>query len=327
MSRAFFSWSSAALLSVAVGVGPVQASYPERPISLVVTSTPGSPLDILGRTLAAEAAKDLGQPIVVENRAGASGNIGGSLVANSAPDGYTLILALANLATVNPLLIRDTKFNASTDLEPVAYIGSFSQVLVVPKRLGVDNLHALVELARKRDLTYATAGAGSPGHLSMAAFAIATNITTLTHVPYKGNPPAVNDLLGGMVDAGFLVASGVLPHIKTGALVPLAVSGKARSDSLPGVPAVAESGIPGTAEFDLTFGYLVAMPKGTPQELIQRWNTLLHDILRRPAVQERLKAMDTKAVFLTPQETRKMLANESRRMKEIVEKADIRINN
>lgn len=326
MSRRFFSWSCAALLSLAVAIGPVQARYPERPITLVVPSTPGSPLDILGRALAAEATKDLGQSIIVENRAGASGNIGGAHVANSAPDGYMLILALANLVTVNPLLITDTRFNAGTDLEPVAHIGAFSQVLIVPKRLGIDNLHALVEFARKRDLTYATAGKGSPGHLTMAAFTIATSIASMTHVPYKGNPPAVNDLLGGMVDTGFLVTSGVLPHIKTGAFVPLAVSGKTRSDLLPDVPTVAESGIPGTAEFDLTFGYLVAMPKGTPPELIERWNSLLHDILRRPGIQERLKAMDTKPVFSTPAETRKTLANESERMKEIVDKAQIRID-
>lgn len=326
MSKAFLTWISAPLLALVVAAGPAKAGYPERPVSLVVTSTPGSPLDVLGRTLAAEAAKDLGQTVIVENRAGASGNIAGSYVAHSAPDGYTLILTLANLVTVNPLLMTDTQFNASTALEPVAHIGSFSQVLVVPKRLGVNSLDALVELARKRDLTYATAGAGSPGHLTMAAFALATGIATLTHVPYKGNPPAVNDLLGGIVDTGFLVASGVLPHIKTGAFVPLAVSGKTRSDLLPSVPTVAESRIPGTDDFDLTFGYLVAMPKGTPPQLIERWNTLLHDILRRPGVQDRLKAMDTRPVFSTPEETRRSLANESRRMKEIVERANIRIN-
>ncbi|MCK9511086.1 MAG: tripartite tricarboxylate transporter substrate binding protein [Pigmentiphaga sp.] len=325
MFKPLISCAAATILTLGTAIGASHAAYPERPVSLVVTSTPGSPLDILGRLLAAEAGKELGQTVIVENRPGASGNVGGSYVARSAPDGHTVMLTLDNQVTVNPLVITNTQFNPATDLEPVARIGAFSQVLIAPKSLGVSNLKEFVELARSRDLTYATAGIGSPGHLTMAAFALAADLP-MTHVPYKGNPPAVNDLLAGVVDTGFLVVSGVLPHIQSGAFVPLAVSGDTRNTLLPDVPTVAESGIPGTANFNSTFGYLVAMPKGTPTELIDRWNALLHDILRRPETQERLKMMDTEPVFASPAETREFLESETKRWQEVVEKANIRMN-
>ncbi|MGE4335544.1 MAG: Bug family tripartite tricarboxylate transporter substrate binding protein [Pigmentiphaga sp.] len=325
MFKPLIPCATATLLALGATAGLAQAAYPERPVSLVVTSTPGSPLDILGRLLAVEAGKELGQTVIVENRPGASGNVGGGYVARSAPDGHTVMLTLDNQVTVNPLVITNTQFNPATDLEPVARIGAFSQVLIAPESLGVSNLEEFVELGRERDLTYATAGVGSPGHLTMAAFALAADLP-MTHVPYKGNPPAVNDLLAGVVDTGFLVISGVLPHIQSGAFVPLAVSGQTRNALLPDVPTVAESGIPGTADFNSTFGYLVAMPKGTPTELIDRWNSLLHDILRRPETQERLQIMDIEPVFASPAETQEFLEEETKRWEEVVEKANIRMN-
>lgn len=315
----------AGVLGLAAVTGAANAQYPDRPITLVVTSTPGSPLDILGRMLGAEAAKDLGQPVIVENRPGAGGNVGGSYVARSNPDGYTLMLTLDNQATINPQVMTDNRFNALTDLQPVARIGKFSQVLVAPKQLGVSNLNEFMKLAKERELSYATAGVGSPGHLTMAAFAQAAKIP-MTHVPYKGNPPAVNDLLAGVVDTGFLVISGVMPHIESGAFVPLAVSGTEPNPLLPKVPTVASSGIPGTENFESSFGYLVAMPKGTPADMVNRWNTLLHDILKRPEMVERLKMMDIEPVFASPDETAAFLQAEAKRWAPVIETAQIRIN-
>lgn len=312
-------------LGLAILTSATHADYPERSITLVVTSVPGSPLDILGRLIASEAVKSLGQPVVVDNRPGASGNVGGAYVARSTPDGYTLMLTLDNQATVNPQVMVRTTFNALTDLQPVARIGSFSQVLVVPKKLGVTNLDQFLRLASVRKLSYATAGVGSPGHLTMAAFAMAVG-TPMVHVPYKGNPPAVNDILSGLVDAGFLVISGVLPHIESGAFVPLAVSGRQPNTLLPKVPTVAASGLYGTAGFEASFGYLVAMPSSTPSERVNQWNVLLHDILRRPNVAQRLRELDIEPTFLTPQETKDFLRIESKKWSVVVESANIKIN-
>lgn len=320
-------WCVTAVWALGATDNLAQASYPERPISLIVTSNPGSAIDVLGRLFAAKAGEKLGQPVIVEARPGASGNVGGSYVARSAPDGHTLMLTLDNQITINPLVIPSSQFDPATDLEPVARIGAFSQVLVVPRSLGISNLDQFIEFAREKrpGLTYATAGVGSPGHLTMAAFGLAADLD-MTPVPYKGNPAAVNDLLAGVVDSGFLVVSGVLPHIQSGALIPLAVSGGIRNRLLPDVPTVAETGIPGTADFNFTFGYVMAMPKGTPSDRIQLWNTLLHDMLRQADVQERLRILDIEPMFTSPAETGTFLKEESRRWRDVVERAGIRAN-
>lgn len=323
--KSFIPWLATGILSLGVLNAHANQDFPQRPVTLVVTSTPGSPLDILGRLLAHEASKNLNQTVIVENRPGASGNVGGSYVARSAPDGHTVMLTLDNQATVNPQVMKETNFNALTDLEHIARIGRFSQVLVVPRQLGVDNLEAFFKLAKERDLTYASAGVGSPGHLTMAAMADAAGLT-MTHVPYKGNPPAVNDMLAGLVDTGFLVVSGVLPHIESGAFVPLAVSGSEPNALLPNVPTVASTGLPGTENFQSYFSYLVAAPKGTPEATVAYWRDLLQDIVQRPEVAERLRQMDIEVVLESTEATQTYLHNEAQRWAEVIKAANIRID-
>lgn len=323
--KALVPWLATGLLSLGALNAHANPDFLQRPVTLVVTSTPGSPLDILGRLLAHEAGKDLKQSIIVENRPGASGNVGGSYVARSAPDGHTLMLTLDNQATVNPQIMRDTNFNALTDLNPIARIGRFSQVLVAPKQLGIDNLEAFFKLAKEQDLTYASAGVGSPGHLSMAALADSADLS-MTHVPYKGNPPAVNDMLAGLVDTGFLVVSGVLPHIESGAFVPLAVSGSEPNALLPKVPTVASSGLPGTENFQSYFSYLVAAPNNTPPEILSYWHDLLQEVIQRPEVAERFKQMDIEVVLESADDTRAYLQGETQRWGEVIKAADIRID-
>jgi tripartite-type tricarboxylate transporter receptor subunit TctC len=312
-------------LILAAWTGTAAAAYPDRPVTLVVSSTPGSPLDILGRLLAAEAGKDLKQTVIVENKAGASGTIAAEGVSRSKPDGYTLLLTLDTLATVNPSIYTKNPFNANTDLAPIAFLGSFSQVLIAPKHLGVSNLKDFAEIAKKRTLNYASAGIGSPGHLTMEAFKLASHLS-LSHIPYKGNPPAVNDLLGGQVDTGFLVIAGVLPHIQQGNFIPLAVSGATRNPLMPNVPTLAESGIKGLENFDVRFGYLVYAPKGTPADIINQWNGLLNDALRRPEVIEKFKILDIQATTSTPQDAREWISSNSKKWAEVIKTANISTN-
>ena len=304
---------------------PALGAYPERPVTLVVSSTAGGPLDILGRLLATEAAKDLGQAVIVENKPGASGMIAADHVGRSKPDGHTFLLTLDTTATVNPAIYPKTNVDVATALTPVSFLGSFDQVLVVSKHLGVSNLAGLAEASKKRVINYASAGIGSPGHLTMEAFKLSSHMP-LTHVPYKGNGPAVNDLLGGLVDGGFLVTAGVLPHIKQGNFIPLAVSGATRNPLLPDVPTLAESGIKGLEKFDVNFGYIVLAPNGTPQPIIDQWNSLLQDVLRRPAAIDRFKTLDIQASFTGPDYARTWISSNSTKWAEVIKAAGISIN-
>ena len=309
-------------LALATWTGTAAAAYPDRPVTLVVSSSAGGPLDILGRLIATEAGKSLKQTIIVENKAGASGTIAAEGVSRSKPDGYTLLLTLDTVATVNPSIYTKNPFNANKDLTPISFLGSFNQVLIAPKQLGVSNLKDFAAATKKRTLNYASAGVGSPGHLTMEAFKLATHLP-LSHIPYKGNPAAVNDLLGGQVDAGFLVIAGVLPHIQQGNFIPLAVSGAARNPLLPNVPTLAESGIKELANFDVRFGYLVYAPKNTPAAIIDQWNGLLHDVMRRPDVIEKFKLLDIQSAFGSPGDARDWVSSNSKKWAEVIKTANI----
>lgn len=301
------------------------AAYPERPVKIVSNSAAGSPLDLLARVIAAKAGESLKQTVIVENRSGASGMIGAEAVAHSKPDGYTLLLALDTLVTVNPSVYKRSPFNPRSELEPIAFIGSFNQVLVAPARLGVHDLAGFLALAAKQELTYASAGVGSPGHLSMEAFRLAVQVP-MRHIPYKSGSAAINDLLGGQVDTGFLVIGGVLPHIRSGKLVPLAVSGTTRNALLPDVPMLAETGIAGLKNFDGRFGYLLMAPKGTPSTIVSRWNSVLHEVMRKPEAAEKLKILDIQPAFGSPADAARWIDTNARNWARVVQQAHIAQN-
>lgn len=286
-----------------------------------------SPLDLIARLIAEAASEDFDQPIIVETRPGAAGTIGGGYVSRAEPDGHTLLVALDITATAVPYVSPNPGFNAMDDLTFIHPIGDFSQALVVPPSLGVETIDEFVELGKERDLTYASAGIGSPGHLTMASFARAADLD-MRHIPYKGNPPAVNDMLAGLVDSGFLVVAGVVPHVESGNFLPLAVSGTERNELLPDVPTVRESGIPGTEDYSSTFGYLFAAPNGTPPEIVQMWNELLTDILQRPGVKERFEGdLDIALRFDSPEQTRKHIEEQAEHWKVVIEEAGISAQN
>lgn len=317
-------------LSACIGVSllllgmSARAAYPEHAITMVVNYPAGGPLDLLARSIAAYAGKALKQPVVVENKSGAAGTIGARNVARAQADGYTLLLSVDTIATVNPYVYAQSDFDVNKVMAPITMAGTFNQALVTRKDLGVTTLADFIELARKKDLTYASAGIGSPGHLTMTEFAQALDLP-LTHVPYKGNAPATSDLLGARVDAGFLVIGGVAQYVDAGRLIPLAVSGSEPDPLLPGIPTIAGSGLPGLDHFNVGFGFVLMAPKGTPGDIQALWSKLVADAFASPELRERLKSLDLLPTHTNPDETRAYLAKEGTKWKAVVEKAGIRI--
>ncbi|OWT63567.1 Bug family tripartite tricarboxylate transporter substrate binding protein [Candidimonas nitroreducens] len=304
-----------------------QAAYPERPITLVVNFSAGGPLDMTARMLSALASKELHQSVIVENKPGASGTIGGEYAARAKPDGYTLLLTVDTLVTVNPFVYKKNHFDARKALDPIGLCGTFNMALVTRKGLGPTTLKQFVEYAGKHNVSYASAGAASPGHLTTEAFRLAVKSDMkMTHVPYKGNAPAVNSLLGGQVDSGFLSVSNMVPLIHAHKLVGVAVASKTRDPLLPDVPTMAESGLPGLEDFDMPFGFALLAPKGTPKDIITRWNGILNNFLRDPSALAKLKNLDIQPTISTPEQAAQTLAATAKKWEVVIEKAHVTVD-
>ena len=301
-----------ALLALAAGTGAqAQVSWPERPVRIIVPLPPGGPSDIVLRAAIDKMQPVLKQPLLVDNKPGAAGNLGAAEAARAAPDGYTWLWTTDTLLTVNPHVYPRLGFKPE-DLEPVMRASSFAQTLVCNPALGVKTLADFVRKAKERGkdkpLSYASGGAGSPGHLTTELFASAAGIE-LSHVPYKGPAPAMQDVIGGQVDCGFLAGPTVLPHIRSGRLVGLAISGARRSPLLPEVPTVAESGYPG---FDASFSLVLFAPKGMPRPIIDAMSNALAAALKQPDLVERLRQSDQEVVAASPAESAARLAADAK---------------
>ncbi|EZP51944.1 MULTISPECIES: tripartite tricarboxylate transporter substrate binding protein [Delftia] len=265
-----------------------------RPIRIVVPNPPAGPSDISLRPVAAAMQAALGQAVVVDNKPGANGNIGAAEVARSAPDGYTWLWAMDPVLTVNPHVYKNMGYKADA-LETLVVAARFSQTLVCGPGTGFKSVKDMVAASKTRELTYASGGAGSPGHLVMESL-LATSGAKMVHVPYKGPAPAMQDLLGGQVDCGFLAGPTVFPQVQGGKLIALATSGKTRSALAPELPTIAESGFP---EFDGTFWILLAAPKGVPPAVQKRFVDAMNEAIRAPEQKERAKALDIEMVGST----------------------------
>ncbi|MGE6919923.1 Bug family tripartite tricarboxylate transporter substrate binding protein [Achromobacter kerstersii] len=261
-------------------------SFPSKPITLVVPHSAGGTSDILARTVAAEAAKTLGQTIVIDNKGGANGTIAAKQVASSAPDGYTLLLATASTHGINPSLYSRISYDAVKDFTPVTLLATVPNVLVIGPNVKAANVQELITYIRGQgDKTnMGSAGAGTPGHLAGEMFKSAAKLE-FTHVPYKGGSPAITDLIGGQIDFMFTTIPGVLPHVKAGTLRALAVTSPERSPAMPDVPTMAESGLPG---FQAVSWHGVVAPAGTPPDVVNKLNAALSGALAAPAVKQRL---------------------------------------
>jgi tripartite-type tricarboxylate transporter receptor subunit TctC len=262
-------------------------AYPAKPVKFVTNFPAGGPLDILGRALGDVLQKDLQQPFVVDNRPGAGGNIGADVVAKSAADGYTLLLSIDSTFTINPHLYASMPF-APKDLKPLMIFSSSGLSFGVSQGVKAKTLPEFVAQAKTEPATFSSAGNGSPGHIAAEIFAGATG-AKITHVPYKGNAPAVLALMGGEVQAGILATPGLLPQVQAGKLRALAVTGRQRSPLLPQVPAVGELGLK-DMEFEVL--YLAMVPAATPAPVMQTLQKALAKALAQPEVKARLATLD-----------------------------------
>jgi tripartite-type tricarboxylate transporter receptor subunit TctC len=295
-------------------------TWPDKPIRVIVPLPPGGPSDIVLRNAALKIHQTLKQPLVIDNKPGANGNIGTAEAVRSAADGYTWLWTTDTTLTVNPHVYEKMPFKSS-DLQPVIRASTFSQVLVCSPKTGLKTLADLIKTAKEQSLTYASGGAGSPGHLTTELFSTAAGIQ-MTHIPYKGPAPAVQDMLGGQVDCGFLAGPTVLPHIRAGRLYALAVSGLKRSPLMPEVPTVAESGFP---KFDATFSLILFAPKSTPANIVQKMYESMADALNSQDLMDKLIQSDQSVAADNPRETALRLAQDYQRWGEVARKINLKL--
>jgi tripartite-type tricarboxylate transporter receptor subunit TctC len=287
-----------------------QGKFPERPITIVVPSAPGGSTDFTARLIAEPLSRALGQPVVVDNKAGASGNIGNQIVAKAKPDGYTLLLAYSGFQVGNPHLFKKTGWDPIKDFAPVSMLTRAPQVLATRANLPVNNVRELIAFAKANPdkLNYASSGNGSIQHIAAELFKQMTG-TSITHVPYKGAGPAVQDLLGGQVDIFITTPASVVQHIKADKLKGLAVTSNTRLTSLPQVPTTREVDL---KEFTLDSWFALYAPAGTPNEVVQLLNTEIAKILTSPELKKRAEDAGTLIEHMGPAQlgdyTRKELA-------------------
>lgn len=280
-----------------------QSPWPDKPVRIIVPLPPGGPSDIVLRAAIDKMQPVLKQPLLIDNKPGAAGNIGTAEALRAVPDGSTWLWTTDTQVTVNPHVYPKLGFKPE-DLVPVMRASAFSQTLVCNPALGLKTVADLVRVAKARPVSYASGGAGSPGHLTTELFKGVAGID-MTHVPYKGPAPAMQDVMGGQVDCGFLAGPTVLAQVGAGRLAALAVSGAARSPLLPDVPTVAEAGYAG---FDATFSLVLYAPKGVPGPVVDAMARALGDALRHPDVTARLRTSDQAVVADGPQASAARLA-------------------
>lgn len=300
-----------------------QGRFPDKPVTLVVPQPAGGDADAVCRALQARMQEVLGQPVIIDNRAGAAGNIGVAYGAKAAPDGYTVTFVNQGILAFNPTLYASTGFSAAS-LVPVTWLTSTDLVLCANPSLPAKNLQEFLALARKNAgrYTYGTAGNGSANHIAAKMLEAMAKVQ-LTHVPYKGGAPAIVDALGGQLDTVMAFPLAALPHIRSGKLVPLATTGARRAKALPDVPTMAESGVPGY-EFSSWFGFVV--PKGTPQDAVDRLNAAATAALKVPETADKLRAGLTEPVGAGPREFAELIARETRRWPPLLQQYGIRLD-
>jgi len=298
--------ATAIALTTAQGLH-AQGAWPDKPVRIIVPLPPGGPSDIVLRAAIEKMQPVLKQPLLIDNKPGAAGNVGAAEAARAAPDGQTWLWTTDTLLTVNPHVYPKLGFKPD-DLVPVMRASAFSQTLVCNPGLGLKSVADLARLAKARPMSYASGGAGSPGHLTTELFKSVAAID-MTHVPYKGPAPAVQDVMGGQVDCGFLAGPTVLAQVRAGKLVALAVSGAKRSPLLPEVPTVAEAGYSG---FDATFSLVLFAPKGLPKAIVDAMSKALDEALKHPDVVERLRQSDQAVVAESPEASAVRLAADSK---------------
>ena len=295
--------------------------YPARQVTIVASTGAGSASDMIGRVLAPRLQQRLGKPFIVENRTGASGNIGVASVVKSPPDGHTLLIAPSTV-TITPWLVKDLGWDPSKDLEPVARLSVIAMALTVHSAVPAQSASQIIAMANQRPgaLNYCTPGKGTPHHLGMELFKQVTG-TNLTHVPYKNLPGAVTDVLGGRVDGGFFAVQSVLPHAKSGKVRLLATTGERRTPWTPDVPTLQEAGVTG-ADVDSWIGLFA--PQGTPAAVVQRIHQEVAALMNLPEVSETLFKGGVEVGMSSPQALRDLVREDLERYRRVIAAAGLR---
>ena len=273
-----------------------QSTYPTKPIRLVVPFTPGGVTDTSGRLIAEQLSKRLGQQVIIDNRPGASGNIGTQQVAAAEPDGYTLVLGFDGTLVINPHVFEKVPFNTTRDFAPVGKIGDAILILVAHPAVAATTLKEVIALSKSQagGLSYGTSGTGGTPHIAGELLKLRTG-ANLVHVPYKGGGQAMTDVLGGTIPLVYTAVAGAHSHVKSGKLRAIAVSSAQRSRSLPDVPTFIESGISGTGDFEINSWVGLLAPAKTPKAIIDKLNSELNAVLNDTEVREKLNTMGISA--------------------------------
>ena len=312
-----------AVTGLAAAPGMSYAAYPDKPIRLVVPFPPGGATDVIGRVIGQKLGVALGQPVIVDNRNGAGGNIGADAVAKAAPDGYTILLGAITSHSIMSTLEKATiKYNFEKDLVPVSIVGSVPLVFVVNPSVPAKTLKELIAYAKSKpgEMSFASSGAGGPQRMAGELFKRSAGIDMI-HIPYKGSGPALVDLIGGQVLTMVETVPAALPHIKSGKLRALAVTTPQRIAMLPDVPSTAEAGMPG---FEVTSLFGVMVPAGTPKEIINRLNAEITKMLLLPDVKAQLLGQGAFTVTTTPEQAATRVHQEVAKWATVIKDADVK---
>jgi tripartite-type tricarboxylate transporter receptor subunit TctC len=324
------SFASARILLVTIGfllacggalAQPAASAYPSKSIHFILPFPPGGGTDILGRIIAERLTTNLGQPVVIENRGGAGGNVGAEAAAKSAPDGYTIVLAAPSLA-ISPSLYAKLNYDPVKDLAPVSLVGTVPNVLITHPSVPAQNLAEFIALAKSRPggMNFGSGGNGTSNHLAGELFNVMAGVR-LVHVPYKGVNLAMNDVLAGQIQLVVIGIPAALPFIKAGRLRALAVIAPQRSPTLPEVPTVAEAGL---ANYEVTTWYGVLAPAGTPRPIIERLNAEFVRVMHAPDLKERFAATGTEPRTSTPEEFADYIGQEIAKWGKVVREAGLK---
>ena len=297
-------------------------SYPNRPIRIIVTFPPGGSSDTLTRVVAQEMSESLGQPVVIENRTGAGGNIGVEAAAKSTPDGYTLLSSSSSLPLAG-VLYSKLNFDPLNDFAPIAMIGSSPMLVTVNPSVAAKTVPELIALAKQKpgEIAYASAGHGSMNHLAVELFKLQTGID-VRHVPYRGNPLAAIDVISGHVPLFFDYLLTGLPHVKDGKLRALATTGAKRTPALPDLPTVSEAGVPG---FEASLWFAFFAPAGTPKEIVDKLTKSVQDALAKPKVKERLDSLGVEVDAQGSEKLAAVMKADFAKWKEVREKTGLKM--
>ena len=322
--RPSFSWVSSLALSVSMAGALLTApaalaqAFPNKAIRLICPFPPGGAVDIASRAIAQELSKNLGQPVTVDNKPGAGGNIGSDNVAKSTPDGTTWLMSYSGTHAINPALYQNMPFDTVKDLVPLGALATLPFVLVVSPSLPVNNIAEYVAYAKANPgkINFGSSGTGTPLHLGGELFNVQAG-TTLNHVPYKGAAPALTDVLGGQIQTAMVGTPAALPFVKTGKLTAIGVTSLKRSSNAPEIPAIAET----LPKFEVELVYAMVAPAGTPKDIINKLNSQLVSVLNNPEIKSQLNSKGFDVISSSPEQLGEYIKSEVSKWAPIVKKS------